>query len=46
MKEDVRSKMRKSIDEEMRMSLINQGREDARNSFRKMFTKNNDGKQR
>ena len=42
MKEDVRSKTRKSIDEEMRTSLINQGREEARNSFRKMFHKNND----
>ena len=47
MKEDVRSKTRKSIDEEMRMSLINQGREVARNSFRKnsfrkMFHKNNE----
>ena len=46
MKEDVRSKTRKSIDEEMRTSLINQGREEARNSFRKMFHKNNDEKQR
>ena len=44
MKEDVRSKTRKSIDEEMRMSLINQGREESRNYFRKVF--NNDGKQR
>ena len=44
MKEDVRSKTRTSIDEEMRMSLINQGREDSRNSFRKVF--NNDEKQR
>ena len=44
MKEDVRSKTRKSIDEEMRTSLINQGREEARNSFRKMF--HNDEKQR
>ena len=44
MKEDVRSKSRKSIDEEMRMSLINQGREESRNSFRKVF--NYDGKQR
>ena len=42
MTEDVRSKTRKSIDEEMRTSLINQGREEARNSFRKMFHKNND----
>ena len=42
MKEDVRSKTRKSIDEEMRTSLINQGREEARNSFRKMFHKNSD----
>ena len=46
MKEDVRSKTRKSIDEEMRTSLINQGREEARNSFGKMFHKNNDEKQR
>ena len=46
MKEDVRSKTRKSIDEEMRTSLINQGREEARNYFRKMFHKNNDEKQR
>ena len=46
MKEDVRSKTRKSIDEEMRTSLINQGREEARNSFRNMFHKNNDEKQR
>ena len=46
MKEDVRSKTRKSIDEEMRTSLINQGREEARNSFRKMSHKNNDEKQR
>ena len=46
MKEDVRSKTRKSIDEEMRMSLINQGREEAIYSFRKMFHKNNDEKQR
>ena len=46
MKEDVRSKTRKSIDEEMRTSLINQGREEARNSFRKIFNKNNDEKQR
>ncbi len=46
MKEEVRSKTRKSIDEEMRMSLINQGREEARNYFRKMFNKNNDEKQR
>ena len=44
MKEDVRSKTRTSIDEEMRMSLINQGREESRNSFRKVF--NNDEKQR
>ena len=44
MKEEVRSKTRKSIDEEMRMSLISQGREEASNSFRKVF--NNDGKQR
>ena len=44
MKEDVRSKTKKSIDEEMRTSLINQGREEARNSFRKMF--HNDEKQR
>ena len=44
MKEDVRTKTRKSIDEEIRMSLINQGREESRNSFRKVF--NNDGKQR
>ena len=42
MKEDVRSKTRKSIDEEMRTSLINQGREEARNSFRKIFNKNNE----
>ena len=46
MKEDVRSKTRKSIDEEMRTSLINQGREESSNSFRKMFHKNNDEKQR
>ena len=46
MKEDVRSKTRKSIDEEMRTSLINQGREEARNYFRNMFHKNNDEKQR
>ena len=46
MKEEVRSRTRKSIDEEMRMSLINQGREEARNSFRKVFNNNNDGKQR
>ena len=46
MKEEVRSKTRKSIDEEMRMSLINQGCEEARHSFRKVFNKNNDGKQR
>ena len=46
MKEEVRSKTRKSIDEDMRMSLINQGREEARNYFRKMFNKNNDEKQR
>ena len=46
MKEEVRSKTRKSIDEEMRVSLINQGREEARNYFRKMFHKNNDEKQR
>ena len=44
MKEEVRSKTRNSIDKERRMSLINQGREEARHSFRKMF--NNDGKQR
>ena len=44
MKEEVRSKTRKSIDEEMRMSLINQGREEARHYFRKVF--NNNGKQR
>ena len=44
MKEEVRSKTRKSIDEEIRMSLINQGREEARNSFLKVF--NNNGKQR
>ena len=42
MKEEIRSKMKKMIDEEMRLSLINQGREDARNSFRKMFNKNNE----
>ena len=46
MKEEIRSKMKKTIDEEMRLSLINQGREDARNSFRKMFNKNNNEKQR
>ena len=46
MKEDVRSKTRKSIDEEMRTSLTNQGREESRNYFRKMFHKNNDEKQR
>ena len=46
MKEEVRSKTRKSIDEDMRMSLINQGREEASNSFRKMFNKNNDEKHR
>ena len=42
MKEEIRSKMKKTIDEEMRLSLINQGREDARNSFRKIFNKNNE----
>ena len=41
MKEEIRSKMKKTIDQEMRLSLINQGREDARNSFRKIFNKNN-----
>ena len=41
MKEEIRSKMKKTIDEEKRLSLINQGREDARNSFRKIFNKNN-----
>ena len=46
MKEDMRSKTRKSIDEEMRTSLINQGHEEARNYFRKMFHKNTDEKQR
>ena len=42
MKEEIRSKMKKTIDEEKRLSLINQGREDARNSFRKIFNKNNE----
>ena len=40
MKEEVRSKTKKVIDEEMRESLIHQGRNKAIDSFQRMFNKN------
>ena len=40
MKEEVRSKTKKVIDEEMRESLIHQGRNEAIDSLRKIFNKN------
>ena len=40
MKEEVRSKTKKVIDEEMRESLIHQGRNEAIDSLRKIFDKN------
>ena len=40
MKEEVRAKTKQAIDEETRSSLINQGRNEALDSFHKMFSKN------
>jgi hypothetical protein len=40
MKEEVRSNIKVALDEETKSSLINQGREDAIESFQKMFNKN------
>ena len=39
MKEEIRSKMKKTIDEEKRLSLINQGREEARKFYGKIINK-------
>jgi len=40
MKEEVRTKTKGTIDEEMKNSLVNQGREEAIDNFQKMFSKN------
>ncbi len=40
MKEEVRTKIKGVIDEEVKNSLVNQGREEAIDNFQKMFSKN------
>ena len=43
MKEEVRSKMKKRLKTEEEESLIERGRQEARESFRKLVEKNNGG---
>ena len=43
MKEEVRSKTKKKIATEMEETLIERGRQEARESFRKLVEKNNMG---
>ena len=43
MKEEVRSKTKKKISAETEESLIEKGRQEARESFRKLVAKNNTG---
>ena len=43
MKEEVRSKNKKKIPTEMEETLIERGRQEARESFRKLVEKNNTG---
>ena len=43
MKEEVRSKTKKKIATETEETLIERGRQDARESFRKLVEKNNTG---
>ena len=43
MKEEVRSKTKKKIATEMEETLIERGRQEARESFRKFVEKNNTG---